>query len=102
MMLMTGTIAGRVVTFERATPSAPTAMPSEPVMSSGLRPSFSTVNTATRVNEMLMTPIITVNSMLLLTPMDSKMRGAKYSTAFMPMTCWNTLSMQPMNTTRKP
>ena len=95
-------MAGRVTTLERATPSAPRAIPREPVISSGFLPSFSTVKTATRVNEMLITPMMTVNSMLLDTPMDSKMRGAKYSTALMPMICWNTDSMQPMNTTMKP
>ena len=77
MMLMTGTHAGSAITFERATPSAPSAMPSEPEISSGLRPSFSTVKTATSVKLMLMIPMITVKSMLLLTPIDSKMRGAK-------------------------
>ena len=102
MMLITGTRAGRLTTLERATPRAPSAIPREPVMRRGFRPSFSTVNTATSVKEMLITPMITVKSMLLLTPMDSKMRGAKYSTALMPIICWNTDSMQPMNTTRKP
>jgi len=60
----------------RATPKAPMAMPMEPLMSSGLRPSFSTVNTATRVNEMLTTPMMTVCIIGLAMPMSVKMRGA--------------------------
>ena len=95
-------MAGRVTTFERATPIAPTAIPRDPVMRSGLRPSFSTVNTATKVNVMLITPISTVWNIGLPIPIDSKMRGAKYSTALMPMICWNTLSMQPMKITIQP
>ena len=77
MMLMTGITAGRVITLLRATPRAPMAIPREPVISKGLRPSFSTVNTATKVKLMLITPIMTVNSMLLETPIDSKILGAK-------------------------
>ena len=102
MMLTTGTSAGRVRTLLRATPKAPTAIPSEPVIRRGLRPSFSTVNTATRVKVMLIMPIRTVWNMGSPMPMDSKIRGAKYSTAFMPIICWNTDSMHPINTTRKP
>ena len=102
MMLTTGTTAGSETTLERATPAAPRAIPSEPVISNGFLPSFSTVKTATGVNEMLITPMITVKSILLLTPMDSKILGAKYSTALMPIICWNTLSMQPMKITSHP
>ena len=102
MMLITGTTAGMETTLLKATPRAPTAIPRDPVIRSGLRPSFSTVKTATRVKEILMIPMITVNSMLLLTPMDSKIRGAKYSTALMPMICWNTDSIQPIKITSTP
>ncbi len=76
MMKITGTIAGIVTRLLRATPIAPKAIPREPVMSSGLRPSFSTVNTATRVKAMFTTPIITVCTIGLPMPMESNMRGA--------------------------
>ena len=44
----------------KATPKAPAAMPMEPKISNGLRPSFSTVKTATSVNEIFTTPMMTV------------------------------------------
>ena len=57
---------------------------------------------ATSVKLMFTIPIITVCVIGLPMPIDSKMRGAKYSTALMPTNCWNTLSMQPMKMTMKP
>ena len=103
MTLITPTMPGTPgIASARATPRAPRAMPREPTMRSGLRPSFSTVKIATRVNVMLITPISTVCVIGLPMPMDSKIRGAKYSTALMPTNCWNTLSMMPMKMTRKP
>ena len=60
----------------RATPNAPAAIPMEPQMRSGFLPSFSTVNTATRVNEILTTPMITVWTIGFCIPMSWKIRGA--------------------------
>ena len=72
------TIAGTDdATLVTATPAAPRAIPSEPTIRSGLRPSFSTVKIATRVNEMFTTPISTVCIIGLPIPSDSKIRGAK-------------------------
>ena len=51
-------------------------MPREPVISSGLRPSFSTVKMATSVKLMLTIPIMTVCVIGSPMPIDSKMRGA--------------------------
>ena len=77
IMLITPTMPGSPgSTAARATPRAPTAIPSEPVMSSGLRPSFSTVKMATRVKVMFTIPMSTVWVIGLPIPMDSKMRGA--------------------------
>ena len=59
-----------------ATSNAPMAMPMEPVMSSGLRPHFSTVKIATSVNVMFTTPMITVWVIGLSIPISWKMRGA--------------------------
>ena len=60
----------------RATPRAPIAMPIEPQMRRGLRPSFSTVNTATRVNEILTIPMMTVCTIGFSIPISWKMGGA--------------------------
>ncbi len=76
MMLTTGTAEGTSITLLKATPSAPIPIPSEPVISSGLRPRRSTVNMATSVNDMLTIPMITVCTIGLPIPIDSKMRGA--------------------------
>ena len=57
------------------TPNAPMAIPSEPTMSNGLRPNFSTVNTASNVNDMFTTPIITCTVIGLSIPISSKIRG---------------------------
>ena len=59
-----------------ATPKAPSAIPSEPVISNGLRPHRSTVKMATSVNKIFTTPIITVLNIGLVIPMSPKMRGA--------------------------
>src|SRR3712207_3432988 len=85
-----------------ATPIAPTAMPSEPVMSRGLRPSFSTVNIATQVNPRLTIPLKTVRFNGSAKHIASYILGAKYSTALMPTACWNTESMMPTKIQRKP
>ena len=77
IMLITPTTPGRDGdTAVRVTPSAPSAMPREPMISRGLRPIFSTVNMATRVNVMLTTPIRTVWLIGLPMPMDSNILGA--------------------------
>ena len=60
----------------RATPKAPIAMPTLPVMSNGLRPKRSTVNTAISVNRMLTTPITTVCTIGFSMPISPNMRGA--------------------------
>ena len=44
-----------------ATPMAPIAMPNEPVMRRGFRPSFSTVKIATQVKPRLTMPLNTVS-----------------------------------------
>ena len=54
-----------------ATPMAPIAMPSEPTMSSGLRPNFSTVNIATQVNPRFTMPLKTVSIIGLSKPIAS-------------------------------
>ena len=54
-----------------ATPMAPSAMPSEPAMSSGLRPNFSTVKIATQVKPRLSTPLKTVSFVGLSNPIAS-------------------------------
>ena len=59
-----------------ATIIAPTPIPMLPMMSSGLRPSFSTVKTAMSVNEMLTIPMMTVCTIGLSIPMSPKIRGA--------------------------
>ena len=59
-----------------ATPNAPIAIPMEPTISKGFLPSFSTVNTATRVNNMFTTPITTVFTIGSVIPISPKMRGA--------------------------
>ena len=75
---MTDMIAGRPVTMlQRATPKAPIAIPMEPEMSNGLRPHFSTVNTANRVNSILTIPIRTVCTIGFAMPIVSNIRGAK-------------------------
>ncbi len=76
MMLTTGTMGGTVTRLDIATPNAPTAMPIEPQINNGLRPSFSTVNTATSVNEMLTIPMMTVCTMGSPMCIESNMRGA--------------------------
>ena len=76
MMLSIVTVPSDGLPKVTATPAAPTAMPIEPQMSSGLRPNFSTVNTATSVNEIFTTPIITVCTIGFSIPMSWKMRGA--------------------------
>ena len=60
MMLNIVTVLSDSLPKVRATPNAPTAIPMEPKISNGLRPNFSTVNTATSVNEIFTIPIITV------------------------------------------
>ena len=77
IMLITEMIGGNDTMLQRATLNAPIPIPMEPVISRGLRPNFSTVNTATRVNEILTIPIMTVCIMGLPIPMLSKIRGAK-------------------------
>ena len=78
MMLITGNIGGSPgIILQSATPKAPMTMPMEPEISSGLRPHFSTVKTASRVNRMLMIPMMTVCTIGLPMPIVSKMRGAK-------------------------
>ena len=59
-----------------ATRNAPIPIPMLPVMSSGLRPHFSTVKTAMSVNEMLTTPMMTVCTIGLSMPISPKIRGA--------------------------
>ena len=76
MIETTGTMGAVSMTFEMATPKAPMAMPIEPQISRGLRPSFSTENTATRVNDMLTMPMMTVCTIGLPMFIDSNMRGA--------------------------
>ena len=78
MMLTTANIGGSpATTLQRATPKAPIAIPIEPEMSSGLRPHFSTVKTASNVNRILMIPMMTVCTIGLPIPIVSKIRGAK-------------------------
>ncbi len=50
-MLITDIAGSPVTTLHIATPKAPIAIPTEPEISSGLRPHFSTVNTASKVKE---------------------------------------------------
>ena len=77
-MLITDIIAGSPVTMLHiATPKAPIAIPTEPEISSGLRPHFSTVNTASKVKRILTTPMSTVCTIGLAMPIVSNMRGAK-------------------------
>ena len=102
-MLITEIIAGSPVTMlQSATPKAPTAIPMEPEISNGLRPHFSTVNTASKVNRIFTTPMSTVCTIGLAIPIVSNIRGAKYSTALIPTACWNTLNMMPMKITIQP
>ena len=54
-----------------ATPIAPKAMPSEPTMSKGLRPSFSTVKIATQVKLRFTIPLNTVSTIGLSNPIAS-------------------------------
>lgn len=58
--------------------SMPIIMPVEPIISSGLRPTLSTVKMATTVKMMLTTPMTTVWSIEAspVAPMLAKMRGA--------------------------
>ena len=78
MMLITATTGGRAaLTLVTATPAAPRAIPSEPTIRRGLRPSFSTVKIAIRVNVMFTIPMRTVCIIGLPIPSDSKIRGAK-------------------------
>ena len=72
----TGTSGDTLTTFDSATPIAPSAIPIEPHINKGLRPSFSTVNTATRVKTMFTIPMITVCTIGLPMPIESKIRGA--------------------------
>jgi len=60
MMLTIVTVLKAALPKVKATPRAPTAIPMEPQISKGLRPNFSTVNTATKVNEMFTIPMMTV------------------------------------------
>ena len=71
MMLSIVTVPRLGLPKVSATPSAPIAMPIEPQMSRGLRPSFSTVNTATSVNDMFTIPMITVCTIGSFIPMSS-------------------------------
>ena len=80
-------MAGTSSILLNATPKAPIAIRMEPLISKGLRPSFSTVKMARRVKVILMIPIKTVYIIGSPRPIDSKMRGAKYSTALMPIAC---------------
>ncbi len=74
---MTDMIAGRPVTMLQSYRKAPIAIPMEPEMSNGLRPHFSTVNTANRVNSILTIPIRTVCTIGFAMPIVSNIRGAK-------------------------
>ena len=104
MMLTTGTRAGiPATTLLAATPKAPIAMPAEPHISKGLRPSFSTVSTARRVNSRFTMPMKTVCTIGSPMPIDSKdARGEVEHGIDAHRLLEPTLSMMPTKITIQP